>query len=216
MLKMFKKKTVLSSFINKNFTPLPLELLKPNEDLADKIINVLDDIHNKPKSATVRLSGFRFVNDKDSIYFFRAIALMEKIISSEMFFRKAMEIPFTDTTDSAEEIYYKILSGATVLQPEKDGVINLYVEVYYSRFTRVVGYTYPNTVWQWFNRKFFDRSEKGIITLAANLLHEYCHKCGYDHPNKRTWETSVPYAYGTLLENIATFTDLSTISAERI
>lgn len=104
---------------------------------------------------------------------------------------------------SLQQVLDKVMSGSTDLEPAIDHAANIRVEIYYSRFSRAIGYTYPNTVWQWFNRKFLWDSDSGRIGLVNNLLHEYCHKVGFDHPYRGFSRREVPYFYGDTSEKVS-------------
>lgn len=110
---------------------------------------------------------------------------------------------FHYTKDSNDEVYRKIMSGVEVLDPEVDNEADIYVELNYRFSWSAIGYTYPNTKWQWVYNRFFKGAS--VASIAANLAHEWCHKIGYDHEYKWTQlrEKSVPYAVGYFVEQYA-------------
>ena len=109
---------------------------------------------------------------------------------------------------SNKEVYEMFMSGATKLDPNKDGDIDLYLALYYS-YKGVIGYTKPSSSLNiWVNTKFFYsrlKTRKGNSQIIANIVHEYCHLLGFKHEffrcKKR--EHSVPYAVGRIAGNIA-------------
>ena len=108
---------------------------------------------------------------------------------------------FHDTTLTNAQVYQKIIDGAEVLSPVKDGVINIYVDTYYKN-NGVIGYTYPNSKWQWINLKFF--RDYTAADVAGNMFHEVLHKYGFDHTFNFTTnrQYSVPYAIGYRINEI--------------
>lgn len=103
---------------------------------------------------------------------------------------------FHYTTDTGKQVYDKIMAGAEVLDPIPDGEADIWVTVDRRNSTRIVGYTYPNSKWQWIYKWVF--RSWGPKDVAGNLIHEWCHKLGYDHEYKFTnnREFSVPYSVG--------------------
>ena len=73
--------------------------------------------------------------------------------------------------------------------------------MYYS-LRSTIGYTYPDTLRIWINRRFFRSFRPSQV--AANLIHEYMHKLGFTHDynNTPTRKFSVPYAVGRLIREM--------------
>ena len=104
---------------------------------------------------------------------------------------------------SNEEIYKKILEGAEQMGNRlKNNTMDVELELYHQT-TKTIGYTYPNTVRIWMNKKYFNRYTP--IKVADNLMHEWMHKLGFTHAT--TWSAdrdhTVPYAIGYLIEDLA-------------
>lgn len=99
------------------------------------------------------------------------------------------------------EIYNLIMLGAETLSPSEDEEIDIDITLYYSN-NSTVGYTYPDTNRIWVNDKFFAVNSLGKV--AANVLHEWTHKIGFDHDFKRTTRRnfSIPYGVGTIIEKM--------------
>ena len=97
---------------------------------------------------------------------------------------------------SREEIFDKIMSGAETLDPSHDKEIDIYLKVDRRNKNGVVGYTYPNTKWQWIYKWVFGSYDE--YDIAGNLFHEWCHKVGFDHEYRfsplRVF--TIPYALG--------------------
>ena len=102
---------------------------------------------------------------------------------------------------SNQEVYQKIMDGKEDLIPELDNEMDIDVTMYYKR-SSTVGYTYPDTVRTWVNSRFFNGYTHGQV--AANVVHEWTHKIGFDHAyrNNSSRPYSVPYAIGSIIEEL--------------
>lgn len=127
-----------------------------------------------------------------------AMDLLEIIINSLEFKKKVLDKKFTTTNKTPQQIYDRIIAGNEDLQPGVDSEIDITVTMYEAN-NRVVGYTYPDTVRTWVNRKFFKMYELGEI--ACNAFHEWLHKLGFGHASASD-HSSVPYALGYLVEDM--------------
>jgi len=94
------------------------------------------------------------------------------------------------------QIYQSIMDGREVLSPELDNEADIFLKVDPRSSRSVIGYTYPNTNWQWIYRKVLN--SWGPKDVAGNLVHEWCHKLGFGHTYDYTVnrQYSVPYAVG--------------------
>lgn len=140
----------------------------------------------------------------------KAIQLIKKVISSREFKTRVLNYEyqgkkiFIDNHGfSNEEIYQKILDGAEIMgNTAKNNTMDVELELYHQK-TKTIGYTYPNTVRIWMNKKYF--SKYTPIKVADNLMHEWMHKLGFTH--EVVWskdrDHSVPYAIGYLVEELA-------------
>ena len=100
-----------------------------------------------------------------------------------------------------EQIYKSIMDGVETLFPEVDEEMDLDITLYYKN-NSTVGYTYPDTTRIWVNSKFFNTYSLGQV--AANVVHEWTHKLGYDHSRRNNPERpfSVPYGVGTIIKEL--------------
>lgn len=183
------------SFLNKSIS-IDLDLDRTmTKDISEKQIEKIRVILSDIKGATVQ----------DALMFAEIASNMEAGINGDRFKEivcdNKLKLEFTGGRTN-EEIYKKIVSGATELEPKEDREANIHIEIYYSRWSRTIGYTYPNTVWQWFNRKYLSVTKKGKISMANNMMHEYCHKCGFGHQSRGYTRMNVPYFYGDTLEKV--------------
>ena len=98
--------------------------------------------------------------------------------------------------ESRQHIYKKIISGSETLNPEVDNEADIYLKIDRRNKRGVLGYTYPNSRWQWIYNWFFRQGD--VESIAVNIAHEYAHKAGYGHEYKNTTRRkySVPYAIG--------------------
>jgi hypothetical protein len=131
------------------------------------------------------------------------LPLLEKAVNSGEFKKRILAIKkFTDCEMSSLEVYETFMKGRQYNETTDDCEMDIDLTIYYKRFSSAVGFTYPNTVRTYINRKFF-----WAFTLAGicgNIGHEYSHKLGFDH--SYYWTTvrdmSVPYFIGNLIEEL--------------
>lgn len=131
----------------------------------------------------------------------KGLDLLQMIINSRQFKERVLAASFTETNGmSSEEIYSYLISGQNKFYDEVDHNLEIYTSMYFS-WKRVVGYTYPSTVWTWLNRRVFRKMKPSSI--ASNCLHEYAHNCGWGHKKKKS--TSVPYQLGKVARVLGDF-----------
>jgi hypothetical protein len=140
---------------------------------------------------------------------YQAIDLIKKVVSSNEFRERILSHTyegkkiFVDNKGlSNEQIYQLILEGSETLIPEKNGRMDVELELYQNT-SNTIGYTYPHTSRIWMNSKYFNKYTP--VQVADNLFHEWLHKLGFDHAIKYTQRRnySVPYAIGYLMEELA-------------
>jgi hypothetical protein len=140
----------------------------------------------------------------------RAVDLIKKVIRTPEFRQRVLNYQykgekrfFDNHGFSNEEIYKKILDGAEIIgNTKKNNMMDVELELYHQK-TRTIGYTYPNTVRIWINKKYFNKYTP--IKVADNLMHEWMHKLGFTHAVKwsKDRDHSVPYAIGYMVEELA-------------
>ncbi len=140
----------------------------------------------------------------------QAVDILKKVIASKAFKDRLLNFTYRGKkqfVDSAgrsnEEIYQMILEGAERIgNTTKNNMMDVELELYHQA-TKTIGYTYPNTVRIWMNKKYFNRYTP--LKVADNLMHEWMHKLGFSHEISwsRDRDYSVPYAVGYLIEELA-------------
>lgn len=136
--------------------------------------------------------------------FAQAGTKLEEIINSRQFKKWCMGYTFNPSWSQGKtnaEIFQDIIHGSESLTPGIDYVWNIQYVGYWSSWfrRRVIGYTYPNTIQIWFNKRHFSGNQaRDIALVAGNIAHEYMHKLGYDHSfrSNPTRPFTVPYAVG--------------------
>lgn len=130
------------------------------------------------------------------------------VINSKEFQKRVINHTFEGTKTFVDnrnmsnlQVYEKIMSGQEDLLPKKDHTMNLSLSMYY-KYGSTVGYTYPNTLKVWINSRFFNSNSYGRV--AANVVHEWTHKLGFDHAYYYDYSRpySVPYGVGTIIEEL--------------
>jgi hypothetical protein len=153
---------------------------------------------------------FHNFNENEKIKVNQALTYIKQIIRSKEFREKVLNYTYNGKKEfidndgkSNEEVYQTLLDGSEMLIPGRDHTMNLELELYYNRWTSTVGYTTPDSVRVWMNRKFF--SGYTAAEVAGNLFHEWTHKLGFDHDSRYSVsrDHSVPYALGYLMEELA-------------
>ena len=90
-------------------------------------------------------------------------------------------------------------------QTQADHLMNFDIELYTSSwFGRgTLGYTDINTKTIHINTRFYNTAQP--FQIAMNMVHEWCHKMGFDHDSARTArrDFSVPYAIGYIVRDLA-------------
>lgn len=154
-------------------------------------------------------SGF---TEKERTKLDKAIVVFETVINSEEFKQRILnytyqkKLQFVDNKGQTnEEIFATLMAGketfTTHADSNADFDLNIYTSGWFGR--NVVGYTNPGTPKIFMNRRFYSGFEP--YEIAGNMIHEWCHKLGYDHDYKSTARRpySVPYAIGGMMVDLA-------------
>lgn len=190
---------------------------KKDREVCDMVCEALEFTIEAPSDGSLPAEATSFRTNLSLVNFdllerekvLAAALLIEKIIATEEFRDRIFEHTvggkktFSNNNGlTNKQIYDRILLGAETLFPVKNNAMDVELELIYEDST-TVGYTYPSSTRIWMNRKYFERYTTREV--AANLMHEWLHKLGFDHAHSPTPErsTSVPYAVGYLIRNLA-------------
>jgi len=139
--------------------------------------------------------------DRKKIEF--ALQGLNRIILLPQFREELMKAKLTETKiDGAGaaldnlQVYQWIMSADQLHPLDKLSEFDIDVVLYRKSFSKVVGYTFTNSLTVWMNRKFFG-SPMGI---ASNLFHEATHQLGFLHNG--SWSTAVPYVINRITEKL--------------
>lgn len=188
----------------------------PDEDTDGEVVDVPaieDPLDSEvPFAASLFSASISFTNfksaDIDKVY--EAIEKIQLIVRTSEFKKRVLNHTyqgvkqFVDNNGlTNEEIYQKLLNGSEELKPIINNKMDLDLELYSNYSTSTVGYTYPNTLKIWMNRKFFDQYDSSQV--ARNVFHEWTHKLGFGHDSSATSRRpySVPYGLGTIIQEMA-------------
>jgi hypothetical protein len=147
-----------------------------------------------------------------------ALDLLDRVLASQAFKQGVLNFGYSEKLNghtlrrtqfrmnqglSNQQIYELLLSGKDKFEKEPDGLIEVDLALAMQRHNGVLGFTYPNVVRVWINSWFFDSAK--LSEIAGNIMHEYCHKSGFEHEFKSTSlrPYTVPYAIGYLVRDLA-------------
>lgn len=156
----------------------------------------------------------RNFDDKDQAKVLKAKEILEVIMNSEEFKNRVLNFTYNGKKEfhqnnglTNEEIYNHLMTGEELLMPNSTGVMNFDLTLYTSKnpWSKVKGYTNPDSMRIYINRKFFKLSSWTPVDTAGNMAHEWVHKMGFGHDyrdnNDRPY--SVPYAIGYIVGEMA-------------
>jgi hypothetical protein len=173
----------------------------PNEDLGTG-------------GLSVTIQSAKNFNESDMAHLLESRQVLERIVNSEEFKQRVLHFTYGGQETFVQnqgltnlQIYNLILMGAERLPSltEPNHVMDLSVQLYTSSYfgRNVVGYTTPSTSTIYMNTYFYRSATPG--DTAANMIHEWMHKIGFDHDYNATARRpySVPYAIGSLVEELS-------------
>lgn len=153
----------------------------------------------------MQLTGFN-KEGLDKLHY--SFSVLEQVVNSEEF--KDRVINFKNSKGvrafasnnglSNEEIYEIFMEGRETLQPDTAGEMNFYLKLYNKSWSKVIGYTTPDTNVINLNWKFFKNFKPHEV--ASNLAHEWTHKIGFGHRSAKEHD-SAPYAIGYIVGDMA-------------
>jgi hypothetical protein len=141
----------------------------------------------------------------------KAADLIRKVVASQAFKNRVLNYTykgkkqFVDNQGlSNAQIYRRILDGAEIMgNTRKNNTMDLEIQLYTDNNSNTIGYTYPNIIRIFMNRKYFNNFKPHQV--ADNMMHEWLHKIGFTHAVEPTPERphSVPYAIGYIVKDLA-------------
>ena len=149
----------------------------------------------------------------------QALALIEDVLSSTEFREEVLNYTWQSKYQFAqadgltnEQVYEKIMNGIETLNSSADpeiGTVDLELALYRPlyRWSKVIGFTRPNQKTIYINQYRLQKNSPEEV--AANIVHEWTHKLGFDHDHRNTPQRahSVPYAVGNIFHAIASKND---------
>lgn len=190
----------------------------PVEQPVDEVIHDSDeDLTAQPIGDAYPVKDVKkvfTVNIKDTNYTAKQktnLKAAAKIIEAVMNSREYKELVLSHTNKkgaklfdsnrglSNQQIYDKLFKGAESLIPAVDYEMDLTVTMYYSWYSKVVGWTNGKIMTVHTNSKYHNKYT--ACSIASNLIHEWTHKMGFDHVSASS-SYSVPYAHNSILRSL--------------
>ena len=169
---------------------------------------------SKSNSLTTDIHLRNFEREADREKINKANTLLLKIMNSLEFKQRVLNFTFKgkrqfndNNGKTNQEIYDHLMTGAEVLMPGSRGIMNFDLTLYKSKnpWSKVKGYTLPDTMRIWINKKYFRMSSWTPRDVAANMAHEWVHKMGFGHDYNHNAERpfTVPYGVGYIVQDLA-------------
>lgn len=140
-------------------------------------------------------------------------SMLEKAVNSEEFKQRVLHFTYQGQEAFVQnngltnlQVYNSLMAGAEMLPQvtSANNMMDLFLELYTSSWTgrNVIGYTTPSTSVIYMNTYFYNDATPA--ETAANMIHEWTHKLGFDHDYRSTSRRpySVPYAIGNIVEDL--------------
>ena len=143
-----------------------------------------------------------WLDGTDQVRFAKYVEICRKVevvVNSMEFKDRVVAMKFTTTKRTGHEVIAFMDVGSETLTPDPNFMWDWGVGFYYKKGTRVIGWTNGKIPTVWINKAKFDYMSDPEI--AANIVHEYLHKLGFDHASAKDHK-SVPYAVGYLVREL--------------
>ena len=147
---------------------------------------------------------------KDKVKLTHAVEVLKVVMNSEEFKTALLEFKFNEQDNQGMtniDIYNHLMTGAEVLNGEVNHVMDFDLKMYRSKnpWSKVKGYTKPDTNRIWIHSKFYRRKSWTPVDIAANMAHEWTHKMGFGHEyyHSDIRSFSVPYGVGSIVTKVA-------------
>jgi hypothetical protein len=191
---------------------IEIDALSTPSDMRTSHLKSYDPNRSSPLTTDIYLRNFSKEVDREKIS--KANTLLLKIMNSEEFKQRVLNFTFKSKKQfndnngkTNQEIYDHLMTGAEVLMPGSRGIMNFDLTLYTSKnpFSKVKGYTLPDTMRIWINKKYFRQSSWTPRDVAANMAHEWVHKMGFGHDYNHNTDRpyTVPYGVGYIVQDLA-------------
>ena len=185
-----------------------------NEDFGEELSGEIKHINFKSSQGLKIAITTRNFSDIDLEKLQEAILILERVINGEELKNEILNFEYKGSQSfhqnngrSNKEIFNLLMTGAELLKPDQDHTMDFDLTLYrsFNPWSKVKGYTKPDTLRIWLNSRFYRKSSWTSIDIAANLAHEWIHKMGFDHDYYYNDDRpfSVPYAIGNLISEVA-------------
>ena len=195
------------------FTKDFLHLDKVSDPKDRKTEHLQSSLTGSPNQLKVKVFLRNFLA-KDAEKINQAVKILNTVMNSQEFKQAVLSYTFEGEKRfhknkgmTNQEIFNHLMTGAEDLMPEVDHIMNFDLTLYRSLnpWSKVKGYTLPDTMRIWMNTRYFKRSSWTKYDVAANMAHEWVHKMGFGHAyeNNPDRAHSVPYAIGRIVGDLA-------------
>lgn len=165
-----------------------------------------------PNATQIFATNANFTNFQaaDEVKADTALELIKQVIRTKAFRTRVLNHTWNGVKQFADnkgytnaQIYQILLDGAETLRPEINHQMDLDLELYTDMSSITIGYTYPNVLKIWMNRKYFN--QYAPYQVSHNIFHEWSHKLGFGHDSAATAKRpySVPYGLGSIMLDLA-------------
>lgn len=133
--------------------------------------------------------------ERDTEILNAAVAGLNKILATPEFKIELLKRTYSeDMGEGGQGVWNRMVKGDQLVVGDDLSDLDFKIVMYNSPFSRVVGYTYLESLVINVNRKFFSTPKY----VASNILHELTHTLGYTHDYG--FGPSVPYQMNEIVE----------------
>jgi hypothetical protein len=151
------------------------------------------------------------VTPDEKAFIMKVLNVQRKVISSQEFRLRFLQLKPTQTDASQQKIYDLILSGKSNWDRIIDNDIDYFITIYDSKNHNTIGFTRMESAKiftnRWHLRKWMDSGAAGISNASGHFFHEQLHAIGFRHAS-RFWDRSykrrsLPYLGGYLVRDLS-------------
>lgn len=142
----------------------------------------------------IKCDKFENFSKQDIVIARQGLKALETCLNDSEFKSIVERTSFSEMNGMSKDQMFKLLlSGADMMDKREDGILDLAFSMYYSRFSRVIGWVTSGTRMIHVNKKYFGQPKD----FASNAFHEYMHMLGFGHKSATDYG-SVPYKMNEL------------------